>query len=314
MERTDTNTGHGHAGWDLATSVGATATMVAAGRARASNAEPPLIDDPFAEPLVRAVGIDFFTRWAVGELDAATVDIPGAPWGMQQMTNLLTARTRYFDAFFTEAAAAGIRQAVILASGLDARGYRLAWPTGSVVYEIDVPDVLAFKTNTLARLQAAPTADLRDVPIDLRNDWPTALRQAGFDPSRPSAWSAEGLLPFLPADAQDLLLDNITALSAHGSRLACEVSLLGRDDEAESEQEMNPVTARWREHGFDIEFGDLGHSGRRNDVDEYLGTRGWTSVRTQLTDLLTETGLPVPPRPDGQKSLSDNYYSTAVKQ
>src|ERR1700746_2226672 len=118
MPRTDNDS------WDLATSVGATATMVAAARAIATKAENPLIDDRYAEPLVRAVGVDFFTRWATGELAAADVDVPGSFWGMQQMTDLLTARTRYFDAFLTEATDAGIRQVVILASGLDARGYR----------------------------------------------------------------------------------------------------------------------------------------------------------------------------------------------
>ena len=143
MERTDHDT------WDLATSVGATATMVAAARARATNAERPLIDDRFAEALVRAVGVDFFTRWATCELDSTDVDDPEAPCGMQQLTDLLTARTRYLDAFFADAANAGICQAVILASGLDARGYRLSWPAGTVVFEIDQPEVLAFKAATL---------------------------------------------------------------------------------------------------------------------------------------------------------------------
>src|SRR5262245_17988472 len=124
--------------------------MVAAGRARATRAN--LIDDRFAEPLVRAVGVDFFTRWATGELAAADVDVPGAFFGMQQMTDLLTARTRYFDHFLTQATDAGIRQVVILASGLDARGYRLAWPAGTVVFEIDQPEVLALKAATLADL------------------------------------------------------------------------------------------------------------------------------------------------------------------
>ncbi|MDT5300884.1 MAG: hypothetical protein QOG79_4126, partial [Mycobacterium sp.] len=175
MERTHDDT------WDLATSVGATATMVAAGRARATRAAQPLIDDPFAEPLVRAVGIDFFTRWATGELAAADVDLPGTPWGMQPMTDLLAARTRFFDAFLTALSELGIRQVVILASGLDARGYRLMWPSDTVIYEIDQPDVLSFKAATLAELNATPTADVRTVPVDLRHDWPTALREAGFD-------------------------------------------------------------------------------------------------------------------------------------
>ena len=117
MGRTDNDT------WDLATSVGATATMVASGRARASRAENALIEDRFAEPLVRAVGIDFFTRWANGELDSVEIDVAGASWGMQRMTDVQAARTRYIDAFFADATeAAGIRQVVILASGLDERG------------------------------------------------------------------------------------------------------------------------------------------------------------------------------------------------
>src|ERR1700744_1510156 len=151
MSRTDNDT------WDLATSVGATATMVAAGRARATRGA--LIDDRFAEPLVRAVGVDFFTRWAAGELDAAAVDVPGAPWGMQRMTDMLAARTRYIDDFFSAAAAAGLRQVVILAAGLDARGYRLPWAPGTTVFEIDQPQVIEFKTGTIGALGAQPTAE-----------------------------------------------------------------------------------------------------------------------------------------------------------
>jgi hypothetical protein len=150
-ERTENDT------WDLATSVGATATMVAAGRARATKAA--LIEDRFAEPLVRAVGVDFLTRWATGELAAADVDVPGAPWVMPWMPDLLAALTQYFDKFLNDAVGKCIRQVVILASGLDARGYRLSWPAGTVVFEIDQPAVLAFKAATLGELKAAPTAE-----------------------------------------------------------------------------------------------------------------------------------------------------------
>src|SRR6201999_3997563 len=182
---------------DLATSVGATATMVAAGRAVASKAENALIDDPFAEPLVRAVGIDFLARWVNGDIDPADIDVVEDGWGLQRMADLMGARTRYFDAFFNDAMAAGIRQAVILASGLDARGYRLSWPADTKLFEIDQPLVIEFKTTTLAGLGAEPTADLRAVPVDLRHDWPNALAAAGFDATAPSAWIAEGLLAFL---------------------------------------------------------------------------------------------------------------------
>src|ERR1700744_4595825 len=183
MARTDDDS------WDLATSVGATATMVAAGRARATR--DALIDDRFAEPLVRAVGVDFMTRWAAGELDAAEVDVPGAPWGMQRMTDMLAARTRYIDAFFAEAT--GIRQVVILASGLDARAYRLPSAPGTTVFEIDQPQVLEFKAATIAELGAEPTAEVRAIPVDLRHDWPSAARQAGCATSIPAA-SAVDLL------------------------------------------------------------------------------------------------------------------------
>src|ERR1700689_1615090 len=204
--------------WDLASSVGATATMVATSRALASRGPEPLLDDPFAEPLVRAVGLAPFVRILDGEVSLEDDPMMNRKTRTEQMA----VRTRFFDDFFTTAAQTGVRQAVILASGLDARASRLPWPDGTTVYEIDQPEVIEFKSRTLAELGAQPTAFRRAVAIDLRDDWPPALRAAGFDPDRPSAWSAEGLLGYLPPDAQDRLLDNITALSADGSRLATE--------------------------------------------------------------------------------------------
>jgi methyltransferase (TIGR00027 family) len=302
MVRTDNDT------WDLATSVGATATMVAAARAMASSAEDPLIDDPFAEPLVRAVGVDFFTRWATGELAAADVDDADAAWGLQRMSDAMAARTRYFDAFFLDATKAGIRQAVILASGLDARAYRLSWPPAMTVFEIDQPQVIKFKTATLAGLGAEPTADLRAVPIDLRHDWPAALRAAGFDVDRPTAWIAEGLLAFLPPDAQDRLLDNITAFSAGGSRLATESfpTQLGV-------AQMRNATLHWREHGFDLEIEDLVFQGERHNVATYLGSRGWHTVATTTRELLAANGLPKIPQNNDEAFCADYYTSILTK-
>src|ERR1700757_5015727 len=149
MARTDNDS------WDLATSVGATATMVAAARAIATKAENPLIDDQFAGPLVRAVGVDFFTRWATGELDAADLDDSESAWRLEHMPDARPARPRYSDSFSLDAPQAGIRQAVILATGLDARAYRLAWPADMTVFEVDQPQVIEFKTATLG---AAPKA------------------------------------------------------------------------------------------------------------------------------------------------------------
>src|ERR1700739_3359834 len=217
MARTDDDT------WDLASSVGATATMVAAARAMASKTEQPLINDPFAEPLGRAVGLDLFNLFAIGDLTPADLqdDTDDSP-APHRMTDNMAVRTKFFDEYFIDATNAGIKQAVILASGLDARAYRLDWPAGTTGYEIGQPQVIDFKTPTLAEWGAQPTAQRRVVAIDLRNDWPTALRAAGFDPDQPTAWSAEGLLGYLPPEAQDRLLDTITELSASGSRFATE--------------------------------------------------------------------------------------------
>jgi methyltransferase (TIGR00027 family) len=308
MPRTDNDT------WDLATSVGATATMVAAARAVATKADNPLINDQFAEPLVRAVGVDFLTRWAAGDLVGADVDEDDSAWKLQQMPDAMAARTRFFDAFFHEATQAGIRQAVILASGLDARAYRLDWPTDMTVFEVDQPQVIAFKTETLAGLGAAPTADRRTVAIDLRQNWPAALVEAGFDRSQPTAWIAEGLLGYLPPEAQDRLLDNISALSADGSRLATEaIPDMSDVDHEQAREMMRKATEKWRAHGFDLEFSELGYEGDRNDVAVYLDTLGWRSDGKPMSQLLADHDLPPFSQGSDSVSMADTIYYTSTK-
>ena len=308
MPRTDNDT------WDLATSVGATATMVAAARAVATKADNPLINDRFAEPLVRAVGVDFLTRWAAGDLATADVDDDDSSWKLQQMPDAMAARTRFFDAFFHEATQAGIRQAVILASGLDARAYRLDWPTDMTVFEVDQPQVIAFKTETLAGLGAAPTADRRTVAIDLRQNWPAALVEAGFDRSQPTAWIAEGLLGYLPPEAQDGLLDNISALSADGSRLATEaIPDMSDVDHEQAREMMRKATEKWRAHGFDLEFSELGYEGDRNDVAVYLDTLGWRSDGKPMSQLLADHDLPPFSQGSDSVSMADTIYYTSTK-
>ncbi|VVJ18024.1 O-methyltransferase [Amycolatopsis camponoti] len=269
----------------LAAGVGATATMAAMARAIATRTDP-LIDDPFAEPLVRAVGIDLLTRLATGELP------PGELVG-QVAIDGAKVRTRFYDEFFLDAANAGIAQVVILASGLDSRAYRLPWPAGTVVYELDQPLVVAFKTRALAELGAEPTADRRVVAADLRDEWPAALRAAGFDPARPSAWSAEGLLGYLPPEAQDRLLDTVTALSAPGSRVATESRPNPRPGaEDQTKERLDGISALWREHGFDTDMARLRFFGERNEAGPYLAARGWTLNAVTTRDLLAAHDLP----------------------
>lgn len=305
MARTDNDT------WDLASSVGATATMVAAARAMAGKADDPLIDDPFAEPLVRAVGVDFFTRLVTGELRPE--DLHGnesAP--MQRMTDNMAVRTKFFDDFFLNATAAGIRQAVILASGLDSRAYRLAWPAGTTVYEIDQPEVIEFKTRVLADLGAEPTARRRAVAMDLRYDWPSALIEEGFDPNQPTAWSAEGLLGYLPPDAQDRLLDTITELSAPGSWVAVEsVPNINPDDHEKAIERMQAASAQWRDHGFDLDFAELVYLGDRNEAAAYLGDHDWQLSRSSVTELFAANGLP-PLEVEDDANFGDLQYVSGV--
>ncbi|MDZ4235351.1 MAG: class I SAM-dependent methyltransferase, partial [Dietzia sp.] len=189
--RTDNDT------WDIASSVGATAVMVAAARAAETDRPDPLIRDPYAKILVDGAGAgawefmldDTFVA-KVSETDAEIAAM------FQHMGSYQAVRTHFFDDFFAAATQAGIRQVVILAAGLDSRAFRLPWPAGTTVFEIDQPKVLEYKAATLARHDVDPAADRREVAIDLRQDWPAALVDAGFDTAQPTAWLAEGLLMY----------------------------------------------------------------------------------------------------------------------
>jgi methyltransferase (TIGR00027 family) len=276
--------------WGPGSSVGATATMVAVSRALASQGPDALLNDPLADPLVRAVGLDPFIRVIDGELTVEDDPL----LSRAALNEQIAVRTRFFDDFFTGpsgATDAGIRQAVILASGLDTRAYRLGWPEGMVVYEIDQPQVIDFKTRTLSDLGAAPTADRRPVAIDLRNDWPTALRQHGFDVGQPTAWIAEGLLVYLPPDAQDRLFDSIAALSPPGSRVATEhfPDLTGLSDER-----AQRFAERWRRLGLDVDISDLIYQGERSTVIEYLTSHGWQVTARSAREMYAHNGFEFP--------------------
>ncbi len=281
--------------WDLASSVGATATMVAAARALASEAPNPIINDPFAAPLVRAVGLDFFRRLVDGEVAPAARD--GGERDLQTETDSIAVRTRFFDDFFLNAARDGVRQSVILAAGLDARAYRLSWPPGSVVYEVDQPKVVEFKSAAMANLGAAPSVDLRTVSIDLREDWPQALRRSGFDVTQPTSWSAEGLLIYLPPDAQDRLFDNITGLSAPGSMLATEFHGDAGRTMIERARQFNE---RWAKVGCDIDLSGLFFDGERSNVVDYLTDGGWQLTTRPRRELFADYGLVFPDDEESQ--------------
>lgn len=282
--------------WDIATSVGSTAVMVAAARASETESPNPLIRDPFARILVDGAGTGMWEAF----LDDSLADrVAGAdPEAAAVLTNMLSyqaVRTHFFDAYFRGASDAGIRQIVILASGLDSRAYRLDWPAGTRVYEIDQPKVLEYKAQRLAAYGAQPSADRLEVPIDLRQDWPAALKGQGFDPSQPTAWLAEGLLMYLPAEAQDRLFELITELSAPGSRVSAEA--VGHHDEQRRAAMRERFDKFADQLGMQktIDIQDLTYNDvERADVTEWLNAHGWKASATSSTDEMRRLNRWVP--------------------
>ena len=278
--------------WDIATSVGTTAVMVAAARAAETRQDDALITDPYADVLVEGAGTGAWSTMldeAIVE-KAAAID-PEIAAIFRHMRNYQAVRTHFFDEHFTRATEAGIRQVVILASGLDSRAYRLNWPDGTTVFEIDQPKVLQYKAETLADNDVKPSATLHQVPVDLRNDWPTALRESGFDPEQPTAWLAEGLLMYLPADAQDRLFALITELSAPGSRIAAEAVGVRSDDRRAQMQERFEKIADQLGIEREIDVQELMYNDPdRANVAEWLNAHGWRAKAVTSQDEMRRLG------------------------
>ncbi|MDT5078700.1 MAG: hypothetical protein QOJ80_3337 [Mycobacterium sp.] len=292
--------------WDIATSVGSTAVMVAAARAKETAQAEPLIRDPYAKLLVAGAGAgvwesmlddEFIAKVASEDAEAAAV--------FEHMSNYQAVRTHFFDEFFAGATAAGIRQIVILASGLDSRAYRLDWPAGTTVYEIDQPKVLEYKSATLADHDVQPTAQLRHVAIDLRRDWPNALRQAGFNASVPTAWLAEGLLMYLPADAQDRLFEQVTELSATGSRIAIETVGVQAEDRRELMRERFQQLREKFGMEEQVDVAELMyHDPDRADVIEWLDSHGWAAAGVTSLEEMRRLDRWVLPEDTDQRAFS----------
>ena len=292
MARTDNDT------WEITESVGATALGVAAARAMETESENPLISDPFARVFLDAAGEGMWNWFAAANLPAEIIEAdPDLQTRMRGMVDYMAARTLFFDRFFLDAARAGVHQVVILAAGLDSRAWRLPWPRagepdGITVYELDQPRVLEFKSSTLTEHGAQPTCNLVPVPVDLRHDWPAALQQAGFDASAPSVWSAEGLLPFLPAAAQELLFRRVQALGAPGSRIAVEapgsdfLDEANRDRQRENMQRVRDLMAKLEPERHIPDVQDLWYFEEREDVGDWLRRHGWDVTVTPADELM----------------------------
>lgn len=296
--------------WDIKTSVGTTAVMVAAARAVETEQPDALIRDPYAKLLVTNSGAGVIWEAMLNPEVAARVEALDSESAahLHHMRGYQAVRTNFFDIFFKDAVADGIRQVVILASGLDSRAYRLDWPTGTTVYEIDQPQVLAYKSTTLAENGVTPSADRREVAIDLRLDWPGALRAAGFDPAARTAWLAEGLLMYLPAEAQDRLFTQIGELSPAGSRVSAETAPAHADERRQQMRERFRKVAD--EIGLEetIDVGELMYrDDHRANVADWLNNHGWRARARRSTDEMRRLGRWIEnvPLADDKDAFSD---------
>jgi methyltransferase (TIGR00027 family) len=263
--------------------VGLTALAVAAARAIESSRSDRLFDDPFAQ--------DFFLFFAVRaqsrpeSSNQASIDL----W--TSMGDYVALRTRFLDDFLFDSCQAGCRQVVLLGAGLDARAYRLSWPEGVRLFELDTDDVLSFKERVISGRQASPRCQRVAIASDLRDDWPAILRRAGFDPQQPTAWLAEGLLRYLGAAETVRLLERVTSLSAAASRLAVEYS--GAD--ALRDPEMIASLAELDVAAAEDQSRLWGPGELDDDPEPWLASHGWQTSVHRIDELAREHGRPVPP-------------------
>nr|CAP12593.1 C12a O-methyltransferase [Streptomyces olivaceus] len=257
-------------------------TALAACSARAVESDRPdrLIEDPYARDLVLAARKPRPLPTSLAEADKAA--------GSMMTSRFTGVRSRVFDDFFAAAGRSGIRQAVVLAAGLDARAFRLPWPSGTVVYEIDQPGVLRYKEEVMAHLGVTPTCVRRPVGRDLRTDWASGLGAAGFDPTRPTAWIGEGLLPYLPAEAEAEMFASIRALSAPGSRLCVEFM----PAEVVARFAAHP-TMRGTSDSLGVDIGEMWNSEPRQAAADRLRETGWNVTVDTVLDRARELGAPL---------------------
>jgi methyltransferase (TIGR00027 family) len=258
-------------------------------RAMESRRPDSLFDDPFAQAFVDA---------AADELPAESVAAVSDAKPAAQSTDLgalfyshAVLRTRFFDDYL---ARASVTQVVLLAAGLDTRAFRLGWGPGTTAFEVDLPELFAFKESVLAACPTVPGCRRVVVPADLREEFGPALRAAGFDPARPTAWLAEGLLVYLTAAEASGLLEAITALSAPGSLLAFEQNSLSTGD----------TRARLADRAEVKEYAKLWHGGLGEQTIPWLERHRWSTRVDEVTAVAARLDWTLPPKADG-------FYVTA---
>ena len=269
-------------GWDIVSGIGITALGVAAMRAIEGHHAEPLVRDPYAAAFVKAAA-DQLPRPMPVTPEESAAD-PGSFW--PGITHYIAVRSRFVDDFFAAAARAGLRQTVIVAAGFDTRPFRLDWMPGATVYEIDAPMILAFKDSVLTAQGAGPRCVRRTVTADLRADWPTALRDAGFDPATPTAWLAEGLFPYPTDEAMNFLLGHLHELSAPGSWITADHIPGGTNA-------LGGSLARDIASGGSEELTAIWIADQHHDPASWLLGHGWTTDVSLVSWIAAAYGRPM---------------------
>ncbi|GAA3041812.1 class I SAM-dependent methyltransferase [Streptomyces lactacystinicus] len=286
----------------VASGVGRTALLVAAARAVETHRPDALARDPLAELFVRAAPAS--AHWPL-----RPEQVPGGDadplWG--RLGRYFGLRTRVLDDHLLAAVRGGARQIVLLGAGLDSRAYRLDWPPGCVLHEIDTDEVLAFKRTVPDAAGAAPAAERRPLAADLRADWAGPLLAGGFDPAAPTAWLAEGLLLYLPAEAERRLMATVHRLSAPGSTLAYELKDVAAEPPA---VRTSPVYVAARQR-LGIDLRALFDADPRPDSAARLARRGWTVTVRSPYDFTAVHGRG--PLPEPNDALAANRWVFAAR-
>jgi methyltransferase (TIGR00027 family) len=279
-----------HPRWDPAERIGTEALSGSAFRALAARLHPGMFDDPFACRFVR--GSSALRRVARGEIDPAVDDV--RQWFADSA--FVASRTRYFDDFVCDAIDHGVRQVVLLGSGLDSRAHRLDLPADTVVFDVDEPAVIAVKNAMTARLRIGTPARYRPVGVDLtagwgtlRRGWPVALERAGFDAGRSSAWVAESVLHRLSAGGQQRLVRTVTAHSTGHSLFAADY--LDAADVTRALLDDEAGVRTWQSLGILGDLVDLPPTGSGPGVPRLLSRLAWSSTAVSSADLLQHYGL-----------------------
>jgi methyltransferase (TIGR00027 family) len=244
--------------------LGETGIGAAMMRARESARAGCLFQDPYAAAFVAAAPPVF-------EEGPSTDDDPTLAALETAFEEAVVVRTRFYDDFVRAATGDGCHQIVVLGAGLDTRAFRLDWPAGTQLFELDLPDVLGFKQRVLSRERAESRCRRITVEVDLGDDWFTDVIAAGFESIACTAWIAEGLIPYLSNDDAERLLITVNELSRTGSRLALDHAAVDGDSllsQARAIPTMDEITVMWkgglggatagwlRQHGWQVDTVD----------------------------------------------------------